>query len=306
MPKGIANQLTAELHRYIDEDACVWARGVIFEDKAEQVRAKVEEARKLKILRINVKGKDARGFMRLIMESLDEIHETYPGIEVSRQVPCPCSACINHKEPTIFSYDKLIRWRNKGKRSVVCNESDESLEIAKILYNIGITPEQAHGGKDRAVKVFISYSKADLDHVVALKKFLKPLERMGDIKTWYDRDLMASDCWDEEIRRHLVKADIVLFLVSPDFLNTDYIWDIEIPKALENHESGKARVIPVILRPCAWEGPFTPFSKLLALPEKAKPVTGYDDPDSAWLTVFNGIKRVVNALLEPGEDRSDW
>ena len=129
---------------------------------------------------------------------------------------------------------------------------------------------------------------------------------MGDIKTWYDRDMMASDTWDGEVKRHLNTAEIILFLVSPDFLNTDYIWDIEIPRAIERHDNGDARVIPVILRPCAWEGPFTLFSKLLALPEKAKPVTSYNDQDSAWLKVFNGIKKVVNSLLAPGVGESDW
>jgi hypothetical protein len=263
MPKGIVNQLTAELYRYIPNDECVWSRGVVFED--EEASASVIEEWGSKLIRVSVKGKDARGFMRLVMGSLDDIHDTYPGIEVIRQVPCQCKACINNARPTIFEYDKLIKRLKQGKKTIICNEGDESLEIEKILYNIGINPENAPRGdkfthtmdkndtRRKYIRVFISFSKADIAHVETLKKILRPFERSGDIETWFDRDMMAGDEWNDEILEHLERADIILFLVSLDFLSTDYIWDKEIPMAIERHEEGEAKVIPIILRPCAWE-----------------------------------------------------
>ena len=82
------NQLTAELCRYIPDDDCVWSRGVVLED--DQAKARVIEEWGLKQIRVHTRGKDARGFMRLIIEALEDIHGTYPGIEAAKQVPCQC------------------------------------------------------------------------------------------------------------------------------------------------------------------------------------------------------------------------
>lgn len=301
MPRGIVNQLTAELHRYIAGDERVWSRGVVFKDQG--TKAKVEEIQNKQLIYINIKGIDARGLMRIIINALDEIHDTYPGIEVGKQVPCQCHACINNPEPTIFSYDKLLKWLNKGKREVVCNEGEETLQIEKILFNVGIIIEQQEREAfyslqkhDKTLppaeplKVFISYSKKDKEYADRLLDWLKPLERRGEIATWHDRDLKAGEEWDPMIREHLQTADIILFLVSNDFIKTDYIWDIEITSAIEKHNRGEAAVIPIILRPCAWEGDMTPFSKLLALPDKEKTITTWGNEDKAWLSVFHGLK----------------
>jgi len=205
---------------------------------------------------------------------------------------------------------------NEGKPSVYCNEGGEFIKIEEILLNIGIHPSgfrKAGGcthagakgeGREKPLKVFISYAKADIAFTNNLKKHLKPLERAGDISTWYDRDMEPGDNWDNEVKRHLDKADIILFLVSPDFLNTDYILDIEIPKALKRHESGDSRVVPIILRPCTWEGRFTLFSTLLALPDKDKTISHFSGQDDAWLNVVQGIRRVIDSLIHPRD--GDW
>jgi len=91
----------------------------------------------------------------------------------------------------------------------------------------------------------------------------------------------------------LQAADIILLMVSSKFLATDYIQDVEIKKAIERHDYGKAKVIPIILSPCDWEGDATPFSKLNALPSKGKAISTFKDKDEAWLMVLQGIKEVL-------------
>ena len=93
------------------------------------------------------------------------------------------------------------------------------------------------------------------------------------------------------IDESLNKADIVLLLVSPDFLASDYCYEIEMKRALARHASGKARVIPVILRPCDWH--YTPFGTLQAVPKDAKPITSWADHDEAFLDVVKAIKAVL-------------
>jgi len=154
----------------------------------------------------------------------------------------------------------------------------------------------------RPLRVFFSYSHADERLRDELAKHLRILERQGIIEAWHDRRIEAGECWENEILNHLRAADIILLLVSADFLASDYCWDIEMKHALERHENGTARVIPVILRPCSWQA--APFGKLQALPKDGKPVVDWPSWDHSFLDVVSGITRVVshpstNRVQEP-------
>ncbi len=74
------------------------------------------------------------------------------------------------------------------------------------------------------------------------------LKRQAVITTWHDRRIVAGEDFDQEIDEHLQDADIILLLVSPDFLASDYCYKKEMARALEKHQNGEARVIPVILQ----------------------------------------------------------
>ena len=111
-----------------------------------------------------------------------------------------------------------------------------------------------------AVKIFFCYAREDEALLKKLKTHLKPLQRQGLIDVWYDRDITAGTEWEREIKEHLNTAQIILLLVSPDFMNSDYCYSVEMQRALQRHEAREASVIPIILRPVSWEG--APFSKL--------------------------------------------
>lgn len=146
-------------------------------------------------------------------------------------------------------------------------------------------------GASSGKKIFFSYSKHDRPYLDELLRQLSGLRRQGKIQAWNDLDILPGEEWDARIKHELQTADIIMLFLSPDFLSTDYIWDVEITAAMERHEKGTAVVIPVAVRPCDWSG--LPFSKLNALPSKAKPVTSYTNRDEAWLEVVQGVKRVV-------------
>ena len=143
----------------------------------------------------------------------------------------------------------------------------------------------------RAVQVFYSYSHKDEALRDALETHLALMKWQNVIETWHDRKITAGAEWKEQIDEHLAQADVILLLVSPDFLASDYCCDVEMKEALTRHEHGQARVIPIILRPCDWKT--APFAKLQALPRDAHPVTRWEDKDEAWLDVANGIRRAV-------------
>jgi formylglycine-generating enzyme required for sulfatase activity len=148
--------------------------------------------------------------------------------------------------------------------------------------------------RDDALNLFFSYSHRDETLRDELARHLKRLEREGAIRPWHDRRIDAGGDWQGEISEHLETADVVLLLISSDFIASDYCYDVEMTRALARHDAGEARVIPVILRPSDWQT--QRLARLQALPTDAKPVTEWRDRDSAFLDVTRGIRRVVEEL----------
>jgi len=146
--------------------------------------------------------------------------------------------------------------------------------------------------------VFFSYSHADEALRDQLEKHLIMLKRRGLIDTWHDRRIPAGDNFAHAIDQHLESADVILLLVSPDFLASNYCYDIELKRAMERHEAKEARVIPVILRPCDWHD--SVFGQLLATPKDGKPVKSFPDLDEAFLQVTQALKDALKAAASAG------
>ncbi|MBW4606253.1 MAG: TIR domain-containing protein [Hassallia sp. WJT32-NPBG1] len=147
-----------------------------------------------------------------------------------------------------------------------------------------------------AVKVFFSYSHKDEALRDELATHLSLMKRRGVIEAWHDREITAGSEWANAIDDNLNAADIILLLVSANFLASDYCYDIEMQRAMERHEAKEARVIPIILKPSDWSD--APFGKLQALPKNAKAVTTWQDQDEAFLNVAQGIRRVVEDIAK--------
>lgn len=108
---------------------------------------------------------------------------------------------------------------------------------------------------------------------------------------WYRVKILPGGDWDREIARELDDAAIILLLVSADFLASDYCWAQEVARALERAEQRQAAVVPILLRPCDWEG--APFCKLKGLPKDMRPITEWPNRDSAWTDVAKGIRALA-------------
>jgi hypothetical protein len=154
------------------------------------------------------------------------------------------------------------------------------------------------------VDIFISYSHSDRALLDDLKKHLSILKRTGLGLVWTDQDIDKGAEWSPEILKHLDKADMILLLISADFLASDFCYDKEMTRAMERHKRGEACVIPVILRPCPWTK--TPFARLQALPLDGQPVSTARNKDQAFLEITQGIQGVIKKRfgLEPPKDNS--
>jgi hypothetical protein len=143
--------------------------------------------------------------------------------------------------------------------------------------------------------IFTSYAHKDEELKTEMDKYLKVLKRSGKIDTWNDRALLAGQEWDKEIMDELAKANIILLLISIDFLASDYIYENELKEAMKRQEDGTAFVVPIILRKCPWKG--QKYDKLQALPKNGTPITDYPNRDEAFTEVALGIEKLVDHML---------
>ena len=148
------------------------------------------------------------------------------------------------------------------------------------------------------IEVFYSYSHKDEKFREKLDSHLGQLRNAGMIREWHDRKISAGTEWKTSIDAHLNAAAIILLLISADFLSSHYCYGVEMTRALERHESGGARVIPIILRDCDWHS--APFGKLQALPTDAKPISDrrWRNQDEAWADVARRLRVVIQELRQ--------
>ena len=141
-------------------------------------------------------------------------------------------------------------------------------------------------------KVFISYSHKDETFKENFEEHLSTLKRKNIISVWHDRDINAGDHWKREIDENLKTSSIIIFLVSPSFIASNYCYEIEFQQAKKNEEKGKCKIIPVIIRPCSWED--LPLSNYQAVPKDALPISKWDNQDEAWLDSIDKIQTIAS------------
>lgn len=142
------------------------------------------------------------------------------------------------------------------------------------------------------LRIFVSYSHRDERYREKLDISLAQLRRDNLISSWYDKKILPGEEWDRAIDDNLNNADIVLLLISPDFLASDYAYGREMERALARHESRSAIVVPIILRPSDWLN--SRLASLQALPSAGRPISSWPNRDAAWLDVVQGLRKLIS------------
>ena len=101
---------------------------------------------------------------------------------------------------------------------------------------------------------FISYTHADAAMKEQFVRHLAPLRREGLISVWHDAMLHPGEHLDPAIQSALAGSNLVLLLISADFVHSDYCYEQEMMRAFARQRAGTARVVSIILRPCQWKG----------------------------------------------------
>lgn len=147
------------------------------------------------------------------------------------------------------------------------------------------------------IRIFISYSHKDEAYRETLETRLKVIGRLIPLDIWHDRRMLAGTKLAEKILEQLTLADVVLLLISPDFMASDYCFSKEMEEALRNYELNQGLPVPIIVRPDAtWH--LHQIGQHLALPRDGKAISKWPDADDAWHDVSEGLRRLLADLAQ--------
>lgn len=192
-----------------------------------------------------------------------------------------------------FSYSVLCRtYEKQNKIKLAYKTAQEGIKVTgwdkRILKRELVKLEQL---VKNMKKIFLSYSHKDEDIKERLDVFLSTLKRSNKIDTWNDRKIQGGQNWDGVIKKELEEADVILLLISADFISSNYIWEVELKRAIEKHDKGEAIVIPIFCKPCDFKG--TPFQSIQGYPKDAKFITTLPNQDLAYTEVVKGIRAAI-------------
>lgn len=148
----------------------------------------------------------------------------------------------------------------------------------------------------KKIKIFYSYSHKDEALKEILDTHLSILRRKNIIDTWSDRKIIPGQPWDLEIEKEIEKADLILLLISADFIASDFCYEKEVTKAVEFHKKGEKTLVPILLRECDWLG--APFERIQGLPSDMRAITSkhWHNLDEAFNNVIQGLKKSINEI----------
>ncbi|GAA4397865.1 hypothetical protein GCM10023187_07770 [Nibrella viscosa] len=218
------------------------------------------------------------GLEREIEVTLDELNK---GWTVSKEIS------VNSSEFFDVAY---LRDEVKNKRfSFTKNGRTFSVNDFKHLMDFEKLPK----------KLFISYSSRNADFIRRFVTHLEILKSNGIIDPWYDRMIESGSKWDDTIRYEMKNADVIIFLLSPDFLATEYIMKTEIPLAIRQMEESRSKFFFIELQPCGWQRTdLAQFQQTDDSGEIRKNVIsiGRPDNDAGWNLVINELEEKMKLL----------
>jgi len=270
-----------------------WTNGVILEDRGARALVRVnEEKQEIQVAVIGEKV--ARlSLLGAIQADFRTIHDDISGLEQEEFLEIGGRPGIYVPVQTLLA-DEAQKQSSSALTPQGTISVDPSAELNRL------SEPAARDERQWRARVFISYSSKDARLKDELMARLKPMrESAGLIECWHDRLITPGEEWDGEIKSQLEQADVILLLVSAQFLASDYIRGVEIKRAVELSDAQKARVIPVILEKCVWEK--EAFGKLNGLPRKGKPIRDTKPQRNAWHEVEKELREVFEELVKEKE-----
>jgi internalin A len=289
LPEGLLPRFLVEtyVHR---QPTAVWRTGVVLEraNCRALVRGDVQ-GRKITI-RVAGAPNGKRELLGIVREHFERLHRTYARLPVTEQVPVPGhpGSAVNYK--TLLKYERA----NRDEIAVEIGADLVDLNVKELLDGVDMpgVPRTFLTRQmfDRA-RVFISYSHKDALYHDQLREALVPFERRYELEVWSDRQIDAGQRWEGEIEKELGGAAIVILLLSPSFLASDYAMEKELPAALARKD---CVVVPIVVRPCRADK--LELGEIQAIQPGGKAISQHERVDDAWMEVTAHLDRVIARL----------
>ncbi|MCI4065116.1 TIR domain-containing protein [Micromonospora sp. R77] len=295
LPEGLVPRFIVRSH-VLSTDQPKWRSGCVLSWEGNKALIKAEPTDR--VIHIAVDGPTAgrRRLLAVIRSDFEHIHRSFL-FKVEAYVP----VVIARRQLTV-QYEKLVAAERNGMTMLQEYMDGEffDINVAELLNGVDLRARKRESlrkgpveATSRGARVFISYSHKDERHKDSLESHLKVLRRSGLIDVWSDRRIGAGDGWRDAIDSNLQEADLVILLISADFLASDYCSDREMREALRRRTAGECKVVPVIVRDCNWLHE-PALKELQALPTDGKAVMNWENPDTAWRDVSEGIEAAVS------------
>ncbi len=298
LPDSIFPRLMVKLHTFIERTPSdrvtpshpvttprltMWRTGMILhKPKIFNALARVRWDKEDQKILVDVCGGERRRFLSFIRETVKEIIGDFTNLNFSELVPIPDSKDTEE-------YEYLVEAEKAGEKEVFVKSLKKRVSIADLLDGVE-EPAMRDEVEQLPVKAFVSYSHADLEYLKTLKNALSPLIRLNKLQVWDDKNIEAGDEWEKVIFQQLEEADIVLCLVSADFVASDFCYKKEFGAALEAHRKGDKTIVPVMLRKTDWSG--LPLSEIQGVPGEW--ITSAANKDEAWTAVSESLRPALD------------
>ncbi len=242
-------------------------------------------------------------FLRSTYEDVVAVEmEGFRYLEAGRANPQIPTMVIRGISNLINNKDKLDASRMEYQQLAAKHASAFAFEILAKLQLSNLSNDKAIkyqtsqklAVRRRKIKVFISYSYVDENFLHEFASHLSPLLKQGIINVWSERSIEAGDEWGYEIKSSLDDADIIILLISADFMASDYCYGREFRRAMEKSDTREARVIPILVRPTDFA--ISPLAKLQILPDNLLPVVQWENREAAFVSIIKEIRKVIDEI----------
>ena len=271
-----------------------WRTGVILRFEGNVAVVKADPLARVLSICVTGEASGRRRLLTVIRSNLESVHRSY-GIQPQGMVP------IQHCPGLLIRYDKLLVLERRKKKEFeeVYGDDVVSLDVSKLLDGIdldGAIARSRHAEELPLAEAFISYSHKDDGVRAALENQLKILQYVGVLGAWSDQRIVPGSNWQDQIDSAVDRADIIILLVSADFLASTFCRDIEMNRAIKRASEGSALVVPVIIRDCLWRE--SPLARFQVLPRSGVPIGSLapEAQDSAWAHVAQSLSSLAKQL----------
>jgi internalin A len=153
------------------------------------------------------------------------------------------------KEETYINVAESMKNLVEGAPFSLCTKTKKRIKLDYMSQHLLSDSNQ------RPLRVFFSYSHKDEEYRDELDVHFAMLRNRGLVETWHDRKIIPGEEWDDTIKQQLQEADLVLLMISADFLHSNYIMNEELKILRERHQRGDHfYTIPIFTRECDTEG----------------------------------------------------